>query len=60
MSSPEYLYKVTLVISSVYDNVENPEFFFHEDEKEKMQIFIDILLEHEEEVSIVKEPLEEK
>lgn len=55
MTNNDWLYKVMIVIGTAYDDVQNPEFFFSKDEKDKMYGFIDTCLENGHEVNIVME-----
>ncbi|MBD2861623.1 hypothetical protein [Paenibacillus oceani] len=52
MSSEEWYYKVSLIIGTVYDDVQDPEFRFSKGEKGKMQEFMDICLENGHEVKV--------
>lgn len=53
MSSEKWYYKVTIVVTTNFDDDNDPDFRFDEEEKAKMYDFVDVCLSNGHEVKIV-------
>lgn len=61
MKTEQLVYRVSLVIGSSYDDVDDPEFvFLADDEKDKMLAFIDACIDNGHEIKIAKDTVQKE